>query len=315
MTDSTPPAPAPPNAAGGAAAGSSGAPRSRWSLGELLDWTQVRFAELGIEQPRLDAERLLARAIGCNRITLYTDRDRLVDDDARARFRELVRRRLAREPVAYIEGTRGFHALGLELTVDARVLVPRPETEHLVDWLLEDTQGREHAAILDVGTGSGAIALAVKHGRAHFDVTACDVSPDALAVARDNGTRLGLTIHWVDADLLQGVPRPPDGWVAIAANLPYIATDMIAGLAPEVARHEPRLALDGGPDGLRVVEALLDQIVETDALAPDGAVYLEIGFDQAERTAAMLRARGLAAATRNDYDGIARIVRGRRPPA
>lgn len=266
---------------------------------------------LGIVEARLDAEHLLAHALGCNRMTLYTEHDRPVDDDARARFREYVRRRMAREPVAHIEGKRGFHALGLELEVDRRVLVPRPETEHLVDWLLEDLAGSEAARVIDVGTGSGAIALAVRHARPDVEVWAVDVSEDALAVARANAIRLGAALQLQRSDLLAEVALPTGGFRAIAANLPYIPTDVIATLDPEVREFEPHLALDGGTDGLDVIRALLEQIRRPGVLAGDGAFYLEVGHDQGRAVAAMVEAAGFEAAVRNDYAGIGRIVRGR----
>lgn len=245
-------------------------------------------------------------------MTLYTEHDRAVDDEARARFREHVRRRLAREPVAHIEGKRGFHALGLELEVDRRVLVPRPETEHLVDWLLEDLPRDVATRVIDVGTGSGAIALAIKHARPDAEVTAVDVSDDALAVARANAARLGSDIVLARSDLLRDVDTPPGGWSAIAANLPYIPTAVIDTLDPEVRLFEPHLALDGGADGLDAIRRLLAQLEPTGVLAPTGAIYLEVGHDQAAIVAALLRARGFEAAIRNDLAGIGRIVRGRR---
>ena len=311
LSSKTPSAAAPPADGAGSNRGSSGAARSDWSIGELLRWTQARFAELGIAEARLDAEHLLAHALGCSRMTLYTEHDRTVDEEPRARFREFVRRRLAREPVAHIEGKRGFHALGLELQVDRRVLVPRPETEHLVDWLLEDLAGNTNARVVDVGTGSGAIALAVKHARADVEVVAVDVSPDALAVAQANATRLESDIIVSRSDLLADVAAGPEGWSAVAANLPYIPSAVIATLEPEVRLFEPHQALDGGPDGLDLIRRLLDQVAQPGVLAPGGAVYLEVGFDQATTVAAMFGARGFEAVIRNDYAGIGRIVRGR----
>lgn len=301
------------NAAATSASGASAASRADWSVGELLRWTSARFAELGIAEARLDAEYLLAFALGCTRMRLYTEHDRLVDDDARARFRECVRRRMAREPVAQIEGKRGFHALDLELHVDRRVLVPRPETEHLVDWLLEDL-GHDPSPVIDVGTGSGAIALAIKRARPEADVHAVDVSDDALDVARSNAERSGLAVTFVRSDLLEGVAPPAGGWGVIAANLPYIPTDVIATLEPEVRVFEPRLALDGGADGLEIITRLLAQIDLPGVIAPQGAAYLEVGHDQAQQVAQMFVRMGWTAATRNDHAGICRIVRAR-PPA
>lgn len=281
----------------------------------MLRWTSARFGELGIADARLDAEHLLAFALGCTRMRLYTEHDRLVDEETRARFRECVRRRMAREPVAQIEGKRGFHALDLELHVDRRVLVPRPETEHLVDWLLEDLGKDEVASVIDVGTGSGAIALAIKRARPLVEVHAVDVSDDALAVARDNAERSSLEVSFTRSDLLAEVAPPPGGWRAIAANLPYIPTDVIATLEPEVRVFEPRLALDGGPDGLVIIERLLAQMVVDGVLATHGAAYFEVGFDQAERVAQLVTRLGWTANTRKDHSGIDRIVRARRTAA
>jgi len=314
LSSAPPSAPAPPASGDGPKDGSSGGSSTDWSIGELLRWTQARFGERGIVDARLDAEHLLAHALGCSRMTLYTEHDRPVDDEPRARFREFVRRRLGREPVAHIEGKRGFHALGLELEVDRRVLVPRPETEHLVDWLLEDLAAIEAPRVVDVGTGSGAIALAVKHARADVDVVAVDVSDDALAVASANAVRLGALVRMLRSDLLDAVQTPTGGWSAIAANLPYIPSAVIETLDPEVRMFEPRLALDGGEDGLVLIRRLLDAVVDRAALAEGGAVYLEVGFDQARAVAAMAEARGLVAAIRNDYAGIGRIVRARSRP-
>ncbi len=289
--------------------------RREWTLGALLRWTQAKFASSGLANARLDAEHLLAHAVGCTRMTLYVEHDRPVDDAQRARFRDLVKRRLAREPVAYIEGKCGFHALDLELAVDRRVLVPRPETEHLVDWLLEDLpaadEGSARVHVLDVGTGSGAIALAVAHRRRDVHVVAVDVSSDALDVARANAERLGLAIDLLRSDLLSDAPRPAEGWRAIAANLPYVATAELATLEPEVSVHEPRLALDGGADGLDVIRILVAQVAAPGVLADDGAVYLEVGYDQADRVVALARGHGLVADVRSDLARVPRVVRAR----
>lgn len=291
---------------------------ARWTVRELLAWTTERFAKLGIDDARVDAEHLLAQALDCSRMDLYLRHAELLDEAQRAPFRELVRRRLSREPVAYIEGARGFHALDLELAVDRRVLIPRPETEHLVDWLLEDL--REPPAplmdVLDVGTGSGAIALAVAKARYEVTVTAVDASTDALDVARQNAERHGLgeRVRLRRANLLDGVEDPPGGWTAIAANLPYIPAADWAQLAPEVRDFEPRGALVGGDDGLDLVRRLITQVAERRALAPGGGLYLEIGVGQAAEVEALLRAAGfVGVASRDDYAKIPRIVAGYRP--
>ena len=281
-----------------------------WTVAELLQWTCDRFAREGLAEPRADALHLLAQALGCERMQIYLRFDQVVDEPRRGELRELIRRRLAREPVAYIAGRRGFHALGLDLSVDRRVLIPRPETEHLVDWLLEGLPfAPSPVAVLDVGTGSGAIALAIKHARRDVQVTACDRSDDALAVARDNAGRLALELQFARSDLLAGLDPPEFGWHAIAANLPYIPTGDLAGLQPEVRQFEPHLALDGGPDGLDLVRRLISD--SPALLAPGGRLLLEIGVGQAEQTRAALAQRGIVdIATRRDLGGIERIVAG-----
>lgn len=284
-----------------------------WTVSELLQWTCDRFAREGLEEPRADALHLLSQALGCDRMQIYLRFDQLVDEPARASLRDLIRRRLAREPVAYIAGRRGFHALGLDLGVDRRVLIPRPETEHLVDWLLEGLPfAPTPVHVLDVGTGSGAIALAVKHARRDAEVTACDRSDDALAVARDNAGRLGLELRFARSDLLAGLEPPEHGWDAIAANLPYIPTGDIPGLQPEVRRFEPHLALDGGPDGLDLVRRLI--AASPEVLAHGGRLLLEIGVDQAGPTSAALAQRGfIDVRTRRDLGNIERVVAGTWP--
>ena len=295
--------------------------RSRWTVRELLGWTAERFAELGIEDARVDAEHLLGAALGCTRLELYLQHDRLLDEDDRAGFRALVRRRLAREPVAYIEGRRGFHALDLDLAVDRRVLIPRPETEHLVDWLLETLRPPPAPLmdVLDVGTGSGAIALAIAKARYEVRVTAVDASTDALEVARENAKRLELSerVEFLRSDLLDAINDPSGGpsggWTAIAANLPYIPSADLDALAPEVRLHEPLAALDGGVDGLDLIRRLITQIAERDALAPGGWLFLEIGIGQAAAVELLLREAGFTeVGSRNDYAKIPRIVAGRR---
>jgi release factor glutamine methyltransferase len=244
---------------------------------------------------------------------LYVQHDRVVDAETKTCFRAYVKRRLEHEPVAYIEGRRGFHALGLELAVDSRVLVPRPETEHLVDWLLEELRAppAPPMAVLDVGTGSGAIALAIKHARPDVTVVGVDVCVDALEVARANAAELGLAVQLQQSDLCARTEPPPGGWTAIAANLPYVATSACDELPPDVGRFEPRLALDGGEDGLDLVRRLVSQAAVPGVLRAGGALYLEVGHDQAATTISLMRTAGYAEVeARCDYAGIPRIVRG-----
>lgn len=285
--------------------------KTSWTLSQLLQWTVQRFTEVGLDSPRIDAEHLLAHALQCARVDLYVRFDMVVGSDERTRFRELVRRRLAREPVAYIEGKRGFHALNLELCVDRRVLVPRPETELLVDWLLETLPQADGVTVLDVGTGSGAIALSVKRARPDVRVVASDVSADALDVARANAVQCELDVEFVQADLFDGVATPEHGWTAIVSNPPYIDTEVLAGLSPDVREWEPTLALDGGPDGLDVVRRL---VAEAPARLSDAGLFgLEIGFDQGPRVVALAQSAGLVEVhSRRDLAGHDRMVLARK---
>jgi release factor glutamine methyltransferase len=269
---------------------------------EALDSALVALQAAGVESPRLDAEVLLGHALGVDRTTLWLDPDREVTGDAARWFRDAIRRRtVERVPVAYLVGHKGFRHLDLE--VDARVLVPRPETEHLVEALLDLPTG---ARVHDVGTGSGAIALALKHERPDLVVSASDVSPDALAVARANAARLGLDVTFSQGDLLDGVDPHVD---VIVSNPPYVEDGDRATLAPEVVRHEPGLALFAGADGLRTIRPLLSQAAATDA----ERVALEVGAGQAPRVRALVAAAGFPdVETVTDLAGHERVVLGRR---
>ncbi len=284
-----------------------------WTIRELLQWTQQRFTKIGIDGARTDAEHLLAAALGCDRMSLYVRHDDVVPAEVKASYRALVKRRLEREPVAYLLGRRGFHALDLELAVDRRVLVPRPDTEHLVDWVLEELPADGVSGqVLDVGTGSGAVALAIKKARPAVHVTSCDVSEDALALATQNATSAGLEVDFQRSDLLEAVRPPAGGWTAVVANLPYIPSAELDELQPEVSRWEPRLALDGGADGLVLIRRLVSQAAT--ALQPGGGLYLELGIGQSAAVQALLTAAGFeGVAARKDYGDIERVVRGHRP--
>jgi len=297
--------------------GRAGSPPARdpmWTVRELMQWTQERFTKAGIDGARTDVEYLLAAAMGCDRMSLYVRHDEVVSSEAKDVFRGWVKRRLAREPVAYLLGRKGFHALDLELEVDGRVLVPRPDTEHLVDWLLEElsVDDADGASILDVGTGSGAVALAIAKARPGAKVTACDISEDALALASKNAASAALEVAFHRSDLMADVPVPERGWAAIAANLPYIPSAELDALQPEVARWEPRLALDGGADGLDLIRRLVAQARQS--LAPGAGLYLELGHDQSAAVQALLQEAGFErVAARKDYGQIERVVRGFRP--
>jgi release factor glutamine methyltransferase len=268
---------------------------------EALDSAVVALSAAGVDTPRLDAEVLLAHALGVDRLVLVTDRDRRVEGPAVRAFQDAVRRRsVAREPVAYITGVKGFRRL--DLHVDGRVLIPRPETETLVEAALDLPHG---ARVVDVGTGSGAVALALKDERPDLDVTGTDASADALAVARANAERLGLDVAFVAGDLLDGAG--PGAVDAVVSNPPYVQDG--TPLAPEIERHEPPVALYAGADGLTVIHRLVAQV----ASSPARFVALEVGMGQAGAVAGVLRAAGFSAIdVRPDLAGIERVVAGRR---
>jgi release factor glutamine methyltransferase len=266
------------------------------SVREALDSAVVALTAAGVDTPRLDAEVLLAHALGVDRAALVMDRDRAVEGAAVRGFQTAVRRRaFDREPVAYITGVKGFRHL--ELLVDPRVLIPRPETETLVEAALEALP--RGARVVDVGTGSGAIALALKDERPDLEVTGTDLSEDALAVARANAQRLGLEVAFARADLLAGVGE----FDAVVSNPPYVEDG--AQLAPEIVRHEPSLALRAGPEGLDVLRLLVPAAA---ALAAD-VLAVEVGAGQAVAVEELARAAGFARSERRrDLAGVERVV-------
>jgi len=251
---------------------------------EVLNAATSYLQKQGVESPRLNAEHLLAHALGMTkRMDLYLAFDRPLGEKERAPLRELVKRRSEGVPLQHLLGTVEF--LGYEFLCDSRGLIPRPETEELVELVLKSAPDAK--SFLDVGTGSGVIALtlALKKPQAH--VVACDLSPQALALAGENRARHGLEsrVELISSDLLSSVQGTFD---AIVANLPYIPAAEIPGLAREVL-HDPVSALDGGNDGLRLIERLLDQLPTY--LPPAGLIALEIGHDQSEKVISLLKER------------------------
>jgi release factor glutamine methyltransferase len=270
---------------------------------DALDGAITAIAAAGCETPRLDAEVLLAHVLGVARERLLIDGDLVVDGPAVRAYQDAVRRRaVEREPVAYIVGHRGFRRL--DLAVDSRVLVPRGETELLVEVGLTLEQG---ASVLDVGTGSGAVALALKDERPDLQVTGSDVSESSLQLARANGERLGLAVRWHRADLLDDVP---DEFDAVLSNLPYVAESERATLAPEILRHEPPGALFAGADGLAAIRALLELLRERRRV---GLVALEVGASQAAAVSGLLSSAGFSRVrSERDLAGIERVLIGER---
>jgi release factor glutamine methyltransferase len=267
---------------------------------DAVDSATVAIGAAGSETARLDAEVLLAHVLGVERTELYLRPDRVVEGPAVRAFQDLVRRRsVGREPVAYLIGRRGFR--NLDVAVDSRVLIPRPETETLVEVGLELPHG---ARVVDVGTGSGALALALKDERPDLDVLATEVSSGALEVARANARRLGLDVTFMQADLLDGVPAVD----AVLSNPPYVAEADRGTLQREITDHEPELALFGGQDGLAVVRRL----VAAAAATPAVLVALEIGAGQAPEATRAMQEAGFETELREDLAGIHRDIIGRR---
>jgi release factor glutamine methyltransferase len=270
------------------------------SVREALDSATDALRAVGVESPRLDAEVLLGEATGRDRAQLASQPEADVPASAARRFGEMVRRRLRREPVAYILGRKGFRRL--ELAVDRRVLVPRPETELLVELALE----LEPRRVLDIGTGSGAIALAIAAELPGCKVTATDVSAAALEVARANTEGLDLSGR---VELRAGTlpPAGSSGFDLVLANLPYVSEAEWDGLEPEVTEWEPRAALLGGPDGLDVLRETIPAAV---GLAP--VLALEVGASQAGAVGELLESAGCEEVEgRTDLAGIERVVIGR----
>jgi release factor glutamine methyltransferase len=303
---------------------------------ELIDAAAGDLREQGVETPRLDAELLLAMAIGVDRTAVVANHDAPVGADAERTFRAALARRLDGEPIAYIRGLREFH--GIALSVDARALIPRPESEALVDLAIAEVLRRLGGGggpatgasadgsaadagplrIADVGTGSGALAIAIAAGlrsrRVPADavsILATDISPAALELARENavGHGLGDWLRFAEADLL---PGDETRFALIVANLPYIASVDLDTL-PAAVRHEPMLALDGGPDGLRLIDRLLGRLPA--ALAPGGLAALEIGADQGVTAAERIADRlpGWPARIQADLAGLPRVAVVERP--
>ena len=269
------------------------------SVGDALARATARLSAAGCPSPRLDAELLLAEVLDSDRAALVTESAAELGGDETERFAALVARREAREPVAYILGRKPFRHL--ELHVDPRVLIPRPDTEVLVEVGLELARG---ARVVDVGTGSGAIALALKHERPDLQVTATDIEPGALEVARANGERLGLDVTFRQADLLDGAGGPFD---AVLANVPYVDAETHAVLDPEIREREPRVAVVAGDGGFAIVRRLVSQLGDVPLVA------LEVGFAMEDFVAGLLWDAGYQdLETRKDLAGIERVVVARR---
>lgn len=279
------------------------------TLEEALRAARAELTAAGIEDAWLEAEVLLRHALGLDRAHLLARLQEPLSQAAHASYQSLLRRRLAREPTAYIVGRREFY--GLDLKVTPAALIPRPETELLVDVVLSALKAedgpQERRLIADVGTGCGAVAVALAEHLPAAVLHAIDVSDQALTLARRNAKRHGVDerIRFHRGDLLGPLPEPVD---AIAANLPYVESAAWETLPPEIREHEPRAALDGGPTGLREIERLLRQA--PDHLRAGGLLAVEIGWDQGERAVSMARERVPKAevTVKQDLAGLDRIL-------
>jgi release factor glutamine methyltransferase len=289
-----------------------------WTVLKLLDWTRGYLQRHDVEQPRLCAEILLAHAVGCSRIELYARHEYRPDEEQKGRFRQLIQRAAAQEPVAYLVGVKEFYSLPLEVNAD--VLIPRCESEILVDEALGHlTTFDPPRAVWDVATGSGAVACAIAKNAPSVTVLASDISPQAVEVARRNAAKLGLAVPGnagarqrvrVDVADLLDVPNDWQAWVpveVITANPPYVA---VGEWVAECVKHEPDVALYGGEDGLDFVRRLLDDA--PDRLVPGGALIMEFGFQHGQRVRELLEAdeRYNRARSRilTDHQDIERVV-------
>ena len=272
------------------------------TIGEILRRSTDHLADRGSERPRLDAERLLGHALGVDRIELYMHLDRPLTGAELDAVRALVVRRAAGEPLQYVLGEWGFRRL--TLAVDRRALIPRPETEVLVERCLALLDGADAPRVLDVGTGSGAIALAIADEHPGANVTGIDVSPDALALAAENAERTGIAVELRQHDVFSGLPG--EGWDLVVSNPPYVREDELGSLPPDVADWEPGVALLDRGQTRALVQA------GAFALRAGGALVLEIHEDAASAVVSVFDAHGYAAVrVTPDLAGRDRVVEGR----
>jgi len=279
-----------------------------WTIARVLGFATDDFKKRNNPSPRLDAELLLGSALGVDRVRLVIESDRRLSDSELGLYRAFIQRRRTGEPVAYILGRREFY--GMTFAVDRRALVPRPDTEMLVEVALERTRARSmYGRALDLCTGSGCVAVSLARARPTWRVTASDVSHDALGLAWENARRQGVvfSLRVVVGDLF--APVFGERFELVTANAPYVPSAELAELAPDIRDFEPRLALDGGPDGLDVIRRIVAQAAAH--LEPGGVLALEVGHDQAGRVVELFAAAGFGdVSVRRDYGGHERVVSG-----
>lgn len=283
-----------------------------WTIRKVLTWTTQHFEKRQVDAPRLTAEILLSHVLKTGRVRLYVDLDRPLSKEELTTFRALIERRLAGEPTQYLTGTREFYNRAFK--VDARVLIPRPETELLVAAALSVLPKDAPARVLDVCTGSGCIAISLAAERPQLAVTATDLSPDACALARENAETLKVSerVTVLQGDLFSPLPADASFHVVVS-NPPYIASDEIPGLSAEV-RREPKLALDGGKDGLVALRRVVTEARKW--LEPGGLLALEMGETQGPAVLELLRAAGYEdARVEKDLERRERMAFGTQPAA
>jgi release factor glutamine methyltransferase len=266
---------------------------NEWTIGKLLSWTRGHFESKGVDEPRLSAELLLAKAMGLKRIDLYARFEQRPTNDQRAQFREMVIAAAAHQPIAYLIGTKEFYSLDFIVTPD--VLIPRPETELLVErvlaWCKEHSQPRYD--LLDIGTGSGCIAVTLAKKQPAIHAVATDISEPALEIARENARRHGVErVRFVQADLLE-LPEdavPQGGFDIIDSNTPYVSETETPTLPENVRKYEPSVALFAGQDGLEVFRLLARDVKRF--LKPGGLLAVEVGMGQADAVIALFVSEG-----------------------
>ncbi len=288
-------------------------PQATGNVADVLQRTAARFREAGVDAPRLDAELLLMETLGWSREDLYRNPEGELQESHAERFESLVSRRVRGEPVAYITGSQEFWSLDLRVT--PHVLIPRPETEHLVETVLDFLASRpDPCRVLEVGTGSGAIAVCLAKESARAEVWATDVSAPALDVARENARRHGVErrIHWLRGDLLAPVRGLPGCFDVLVSNPPYVPNGEIPRLQRDVRDWEPALALDGGADGMDFYRRIVRDGVRH--VRQGGLLAVEVGAEQGDDVSRLFRAHGelRRVRVRPDYAGLPRVVTAER---
>jgi release factor glutamine methyltransferase len=281
-----------------------------WSIARVLRWATEDFQSRGIPNPRLDAELLLSHTLELDRVHLIIESRRVLSAEELAAFRSSIKRRRAGEPIAYILGRREF--FGLSISVDARVLIPRPDTETLVEVALRRTRAQSmYGRALDLCTGSGCVALAFAKARPTWRVTGLDLSSEALGLARYNAARVGAIwgVRFIASNLFEKL-EANERFELLTANPPYIASEEIDALDPGIRDFEPRLALDGGSDGLRVIRRVVQEAPIW--LASGGLLAVEVGAEQGKGVRELFAKAGFGAIEgERDYGGHERIISGR----